>query len=99
VLDFLSLGALVHWFDPGIIPFRKAAHCDIHVSGGDFNVSANLSHCFRLSPGSRTPARGTTRIGKDPGLDRATDLVLWSGNSPISFFPSASVQQPAAPRK
>src|SRR3979409_2132425 len=47
-LDFLSLGALVHRLDPGIIPFRKAAHCDIHVSGGEFNVSANLSDCFRM---------------------------------------------------
>jgi len=47
-LDFLSLGALVHRLDPGIIPFRKASRCDIHVSGGEFNVSANLSDCFGL---------------------------------------------------
>ena len=50
-LDFVSLGALVHRLDPGIIPFRKAAHCDIHVSGGEFNVAANLSDCFRLKTG------------------------------------------------
>src|SRR5213075_1186671 len=50
-LDFLSLGALVHRLDPGIIPFRKAAHCDIHVSGGEFNVAANLSDCFRQKTG------------------------------------------------
>ena len=50
-LDFLSLGALVHRLDPGIIPFRKAARCDIHVSGGEFNVAANLSDCFRLKTG------------------------------------------------
>jgi len=50
-LDLLSLGALVHRFDPGIIPFRKAAHCAIHVSGGEFNCAANLSDCFRLSSG------------------------------------------------
>jgi 2-dehydro-3-deoxygluconokinase len=50
-LDFLSLGALVHRLDPGIIPFRKATHCDIHVSGGEFNVAANLSDCFRLNTG------------------------------------------------
>src|SRR5688572_17724258 len=48
-LDFMSLGALVNRLDPGIIPFRKAMHCDIHVSGGEFNVSANLSDCFRLN--------------------------------------------------
>src|SRR5437764_3988940 len=53
-LDFLSLGALVHRLDPGIIPFRKATHCDIHVSGGEFNVSANLSDCFRMKTGIAT---------------------------------------------
>src|SRR5271157_3314157 len=47
-LDFLSLGALVHRLDPGIIPFRKATECQIHVSGGEFNCAANLSDCFRL---------------------------------------------------
>ncbi len=50
-LDFVSLGAMVHRLDPGIIPFRKATHCDIHVSGGEFNVAANLSDCFRLNTG------------------------------------------------
>jgi 2-dehydro-3-deoxygluconokinase len=50
-LDFLSLGALVHRLDPGIIPFRKATECRIHVSGGEFNVAANLSDCFRLRTG------------------------------------------------
>lgn len=50
-LDLLSLGALVHRLDPGIIPFRKANKCDIHVSGGEFNVAANLSDCFRLNTG------------------------------------------------
>ena len=53
-LDFLSLGALVHRLDPGIIPFRKATHCDIHVSGGEFNVAANLSDCFRAKTGIAT---------------------------------------------
>ncbi|MCU0771971.1 MAG: sugar kinase [Verrucomicrobia bacterium] len=53
-LDFLSLGALVHRLDPGLIPFRKAAHCDIHVSGGEFNVAANLADCFRLNTGVAT---------------------------------------------
>src|SRR5215470_7901358 len=53
-LDFLSLGALVNRLDPGIIPFRKATKCDIHVSGGEFNVAANLSDCFRLKTGVAT---------------------------------------------
>jgi 2-dehydro-3-deoxygluconokinase len=50
-LDFVSLGALVHRLDPGIIPFRKAHHCDIHVSGGEFNCAANLADCFGLKTG------------------------------------------------
>lgn len=50
-LDFVSLGALIHRLDPGVIPFRKATHCDIHVSGGEFNCAANLSDCFGLSTG------------------------------------------------
>lgn len=47
--DFVSLGALVNRLDPGTIPFRKATTCQIHVSGGEFNVAANLSDCFRLN--------------------------------------------------
>ncbi|HET6168646.1 MAG TPA: PfkB family carbohydrate kinase [Terracidiphilus sp.] len=47
-LDFLSLGALVHRLDTGIVPFRKATECKIHVSGGEYNVAANLSDCFRM---------------------------------------------------
>lgn len=45
-LDFLSLGALVVRLDPGIIPFEYAHSLDLHVSGGEFNVSANLSRAF-----------------------------------------------------
>jgi 2-dehydro-3-deoxygluconokinase len=47
-LDLVSLGALVHRLDPGVIPFRKAIQCQIHVSGGEFNVAANLADCFGL---------------------------------------------------
>src|SRR5512145_1459767 len=50
-LDLLSLGALVHRLDPGLIPFRKATQCQIHVSGGEFNVAANLADCFGLRTG------------------------------------------------
>jgi 2-dehydro-3-deoxygluconokinase len=53
-LDFLSLGAIVHRLDPGIIPFRKATQCQIHVSGGEFNVAANLADCFGLKTGVAT---------------------------------------------
>lgn len=50
-LDLLSLGALVHRIDPGIIPFRKASQAHIHVSGGEFNVAANLADCFGMRTG------------------------------------------------
>ncbi len=53
-LDLVSLGALVHRLDPGVIPFRKATECKIHVSGGEFNVAANLADCFRLQTGIAT---------------------------------------------
>jgi 2-dehydro-3-deoxygluconokinase len=48
-LDLVSLGALVHRIDPGVVPFRKATHAQIHVSGGEFNVAANLADAFELS--------------------------------------------------
>jgi 2-dehydro-3-deoxygluconokinase len=47
-LDFLALGALVHRLDPGIIPFRKAQACAVHVSGGEFNCAANLADAFGM---------------------------------------------------
>ncbi len=53
-LDFVSLGALVHRLDPGIIPFRKATECRIHVSGGEFNCAANLADCFGMHTGIAT---------------------------------------------
>src|SRR5438067_3710549 len=52
--DFLSLGALVHRLDPGVIPFRKARAFDVHVSGGEYNVAANLADCFGLRTGVAT---------------------------------------------
>jgi 2-dehydro-3-deoxygluconokinase len=57
-LDLVSLGALVHRLDPGIIPFRKASECMIHVSGGEFNVAANLADCFRMNTGIVTAMVG-----------------------------------------
>lgn len=50
-LDLLSLGALVHRVDPGAIPFRKSTHWTVHVSGGEYNVAANLADCFQLRTG------------------------------------------------
>jgi 2-dehydro-3-deoxygluconokinase len=51
VLDLLSLGALNHRVDPGIVPFGKATEWQVHPSGGEYNVAANLSNCFRLRTG------------------------------------------------
>ncbi|HEV2690095.1 MAG TPA: sugar kinase, partial [Bryobacteraceae bacterium] len=53
-LDLVSLGALVNRLDPGIIPFRKASECHIHISGGEFNVAANLADCFGMQTGIAT---------------------------------------------
>jgi 2-dehydro-3-deoxygluconokinase len=53
-LDFLSLGALIHRLDPGVVPFRKATTCEIHVSGGEFNTAANLADCFGMRTGVAT---------------------------------------------
>jgi 2-dehydro-3-deoxygluconokinase len=50
-LDFVSVGALIHRLDPGIVPFRKATNCAIHVSGGEFNCAANLADGFGLRTG------------------------------------------------
>jgi len=53
-LDLVSVGALVFRLDPGIVPFRKATECQIHVSGGEFNCAANLADCFGLRTGIAT---------------------------------------------
>jgi len=46
--DFLALGALVTRLDPGIVPISETDHYDLHVSGGEYNVAANLSRCFGM---------------------------------------------------
>jgi 2-dehydro-3-deoxygluconokinase len=50
-LDFLSLGALNHRVDSGIIPFGKATEWKVYPSGGEYNVAANLADCFKLRAG------------------------------------------------
>jgi 2-dehydro-3-deoxygluconokinase len=76
-LDFVSLGALVHRLDPGIIPFRKATECQIYVSGGEFNVAANLADCFRLQTGI------VTAMVDYPIGDLITDRVRAMGVKPF----------------
>ncbi|MFZ3078485.1 MAG: sugar kinase [Bellilinea sp.] len=50
-LDLISLGALNHRVDPGIVPFSKATEWQVHPSGGEYNVAANLANCFGLRTG------------------------------------------------
>lgn len=53
-LDLLSLGSVVHRLDPGTIPFRRCRQLEVHVSGGEYNVAANLASCFGLQTGIAT---------------------------------------------
>lgn len=50
-MDMVSVGALVHRLDPGVLSFKKARSFDVHVSGGEFNVAANLADCFDMRTG------------------------------------------------
>jgi len=88
-LDFLSLGALVHRLDPGVIPFRKATECKIHVSGGEFNVAANLADCFRLRTGI------ATALVEYPIGDLIAERVRAMGVRPFyKYFPHDGVTGP-----
>ena len=53
-LDLLALGAVVTRLDPGTVPFRKATSYAVHVSGGEFNVAANLADAFGMRTGIAT---------------------------------------------
>ena len=76
-VDFGCLGALVHRLDPGIDPFRKAHECQIHVSGGEFNVAANLCDCFGLRTGI------VTAMVKYPIGDLVAERVRAMGVTPF----------------
>jgi len=62
--DLLALGALVTRLDPGVVPFSMANHYELHVSGGEYNVAANLSRCF----GMRTAIASAMVDGLPTGL-------------------------------
>jgi len=88
-MDLVSLGALVHRLDPGIIPFRKATQCQIHVSGGEFNVAANLADCFRLNTGI------VTAMADYPIGDLIAERVRAMGVKPFyKRFPHNGVNGP-----
>ena len=48
LIDFMALGALVVRLDSGVFPLDFAEKVDLHVSGGEFNVAANLSKAFNM---------------------------------------------------
>ena len=75
-LDFVSVGALVHRLDTGVVPFRKATECLIHVSGGEFNCAANLANCFGLKTGA--PGRGAMQA-RDLVDGHEADIVPVAG--------------------
>ena len=88
-LDVVSLGALVHRLDPGIIPFRKANQCQIHVSGGEFNVAANMADCFRMKTGL------VTAMVDYPIGDLVADRVRAMGVEPFyKLYPHDGVSGP-----
>jgi 2-dehydro-3-deoxygluconokinase len=88
-LDLVSLGALVHRLDPGIIPFRKAMECQIHVSGGEFNVAANLADCFQLNTGV------VSAMAQYPIGDLIAERVKAMGVKPFyKYFPHNGVNGP-----
>ena len=53
-LDFVSVGALVHRVRPRGRPVPQGDEVRIHVSGGEFNVAANLADCFGMQTGIAT---------------------------------------------
>jgi 2-dehydro-3-deoxygluconokinase len=88
-IDFVCLGALVHRLDPGVVTFRKATQYQVHVSGGEFNVAANLSDCFGL----RTAI--ATAMVKYPIGDMVAERVRAVGVTPFyKFFEHNGVNGP-----
>lgn len=47
-IDLLALGALVVRWDSGVVPVASADLYRLHVSGGEYNVAADLARCFGL---------------------------------------------------
>ncbi|HMP05455.1 MAG TPA: PfkB family carbohydrate kinase, partial [Lacipirellulaceae bacterium] len=88
-LDLLSLGAVVHRLDPGVIPFRQARTLEVHVSGGEYNVAANLASCFGLQTGVAT-AMIDTPLG-----ELVTNRMREAGVRPLlKHFKSDGVRGP-----
>lgn len=74
--DFCALGAMVTRLDPGSIPFPFANTYDLHVSGGEYNVAANLSGCFGMNTAL------ATAIVNNPIGDKVRNAVRQMGVVP-----------------
>jgi len=53
-LDFLSLGAVVHRLDPGIVPFAKRVNASSTLARRVQLSLPKLADCFRLNTGGVT---------------------------------------------
>ena len=83
--DFLALGALVTRLDPGVTPFSMADRYELHVSGGEYNVAANLASCFGLRtaiasamvdyPIGERVRRAVRAMGVEPVSTRTSDTT------------------------
>ena len=88
-LDLISLGALNHRVDSGVIPFSKAKQWTVHPSGGEYNVAANLANCFRLKTGM------VSAMVKYPIGDLIDERVRMMGVRPIyKYFEHNGVNGP-----
>ena len=87
--DLLALGALVTRLNPGVVPFAEASAYSLVVSGGEFNVAANLSNCFGMDTAVAS-AMVNNPIGK-----RIDHSVRWMGVKPYyRHFESDGVRGP-----
>ena len=88
-LDLVSLGALNHRVDSGEIPFGKAKSWEVHPSGGEYNVAANVSNCFRLKTGI------VTAMVRYPIGDLIAERVAMMGVKPFyKYFEHNGVNGP-----
>lgn len=88
-LDLVSLGALNHRVDSGVIPFGKAKTWEVHPSGGEYNVAANVANCFRLKTGI------VTAMVRYPIGDLIAERVAMMGVKPFyKYFEHNGVNGP-----
>jgi 2-dehydro-3-deoxygluconokinase len=88
-LDLVSLGALNHRVDSGNIPFSKAKTWEVHPSGGEYNVAANVANCFRLKTGM------VSAMVKYPIGDLIAERVRMMGVTPFyKYFDHNGVNGP-----